>query len=224
MAAPPPSSGWIAELWPRFCAQWAWKLTGTTLGMTAFFVIYFYLLRHPARPPFVLPLIALDRWVPFSPLSLVLYLSLWIYVSAGPALLLGGRELLSYGLGAAVLAVIGLGTFYFWPTIIPPSEVDWSVHPHFAFLKTLDAAGNACPSLHVAFAVFTGAWLERILRHLGAGAGPRLFNAAWCVGIVYSTISTRQHVALDALAGAALGLAVVAVHFRFTDEPASLSS
>ena len=33
----------------------------------------------------------------------------------------------------------------------------------------------------------------------------RSLNALWCVGILYATLAIRQHVALDMLAGSALG-------------------
>jgi hypothetical protein len=50
------------------------------------------------------------------------------------------------------------------------------------------------------------------LRQLGAGPGVRAGNWLWCLGILYSTVATLQHVFLDVVAGAALG-AVVAVLF-----------
>jgi membrane-associated phospholipid phosphatase len=57
----------------------------------------------------------------------------------------------------------------------------------------------------VAFAVFTALVLACHLRSLGAGTGPRIFNALWCAGIAWSTLATRQHVFLDAVGGAMLG-------------------
>jgi membrane-associated phospholipid phosphatase len=120
----------------------------------------------------------------------------------------------SYGLAAVVLSVIGVGIFVFWPTAVPRPEVDWSQHPAFALLKSVDASGNACPSLHVAFAVFTAAWFERLLRQMGAGRPVRALNWLWCLGILYSTVAIRQHVLLDVLAGAGLGAAVAVVHLR----------
>jgi membrane-associated phospholipid phosphatase len=93
---------------------------------------------------------------------------------------------------------------------VPVPAIDWSRHPSMAFLKSADAAGNACPSLHVAFAVFSACWFGRLLRQLGAGRIARIGNVLWCAGILYSTVATRQHVFLDVVAGAALG-ALVAV-------------
>ncbi|MGH7331033.1 MAG: phosphatase PAP2 family protein, partial [Polyangiaceae bacterium] len=108
---------------------------------------------------------------------------------------------------AAAMAVVALSIFLFWPTSIPATTgIDWASHPGFATLKRLDKSQNACPSLHVAFAVFSGVWLDRVLRAMRARAWVRVASAAWCVGIVYSTIATRQHVAVDVAAGTALGL------------------
>src|SRR6185295_988673 len=111
-----------------------------------------------------------------------LYLSLWLYVSLAPALLTDRRELASYGIATVVLSTIGLTIFLLWPTAVPTSDIIWSQHPSFAFLQSVDASGNACPSLHVAFAVFTAAWFERLLRAMGAGRSARVVNWLWCVG------------------------------------------
>lgn len=211
------SAGWLRRAGPRLLVLWVPKMLGTMLGMTAFFAAYFWVLQHPQGPVTVMPLTVVDRLVGFQPAALPVYLSLWIYVSLAPALIVAGRELLSYGVAAIVLSVSGLGIFVLWPTAVPAAAVDWSLHPAFAFLKAADASGNACPSLHVAFAVFTAAWFERLLRQLGAGRWARACNALWCLGILWSTVATRQHVALDVLAGTLLGAAVAAVHLRWVN-------
>ena len=72
-------------------------------------------------------------------------------------------------------------------------------------LQGVDAAGNACPSLHVATALFTALWLQRLLLALAVPRWLRVANALWLLLIVYSTLAIKQHVVLDALAGAALG-------------------
>jgi membrane-associated phospholipid phosphatase len=212
-----PDAGWVRQVGARLLAWWPAKMFGTTLGMTVFFVAYFWVLRHPHVPPTVMPLTAVDRWIGFWPKALPLYFSFWFYVSLAPALLIDRRELISYGLAAIGLSVIGLGIFLIWPTAVPESEVAWSQHPSFAFLKSVDASGNACPSLHVAFAVFTAVWFERLLRQMGSRRLIRAFNWLWCLGILYSTIASRQHVSLDVLAGAVLGLGVAAVHLRLLE-------
>ncbi len=210
----PPSDAWPRRAVVRLRALWVHKLIGTTAAMALFFVIYFQLLKHPLFPVTVMPLIGLDRLIGFRPEALPLYLSLWVYVSLGSSLVLERRELGSHALAAVVLAALGLGVFFFWPTAVPPPDVDWERHPGFAFLKGIDASGNACPSLHVAFAVLACVWIDRHLQMMGAGRSVRILNVVWAVGIVYSTVAIRQHVALDALAGLALGGAVAWAHRR----------
>jgi hypothetical protein len=200
---------------PRFRVMWPAKATGTILGMAMFFGAYFWLLRHPIRPFTIMPLTCVDRHIGFWPETLPLYFSLWIYLSLAPALLNDGRELVSIAVAAVAMSLVGLGIFLFFPTAVPPTLVDWSLHPGFGFLKSADAAGNACPSLHVAFAVFAGAWMGRLLRLMGSGWGVRALNALWCAGIVFSTMATRQHVFLDVIAGAALGGAATWANFKY---------
>ena len=185
------------------------------LFIGVFFGAYFYLLKEPAYPTTVMPVIFLDRLIGFHPLALPLYISLWVYVSLPPALLETRRELYDYGLVMAGTCLAGLIVFYFWPTVVPEANIDWSRYPDVSFLKDLDASGNACPSLHVTSAVFSGIWLHHLLRHFGAPLWILLFNALWCIGIVYSTLATRQHVAVDVLAGLMLGSLAAYLSLRY---------
>ena len=221
---PSTDAGWLRQVIPRMRRYHTAKFVGTTLGMTAFFVVYFWLLYHPFFPVTVMPLTALDRWIEFRPEALVLYVSLWFYVSFAPALIVEARQLWSYLGATAVLSVIGLGIFLFWPTAVPVVALDLPHHRFFFVLQKVDASGNACPSLHVAFAVFTAFWFDRILPEIGAGRRARAGSVLWCLGILYSTIATRQHVALDVLAGATLGAVVALVHLRLVGPPAQKAS
>ena len=190
------------------------KGIGTTLFIGVFFGVFFYLLKHPAYQITVMPITWPDRLIGFQPQALPLYLSLWVYVSLPPALLATRRELYGYGLAIAATCLGGLIVFYFWPTVIPAVDIDWSRYPDVDFLKNLDAAGNACPSLHVATAVFSGVWLHHLLRRLGAPQWVLIFNGLWCIGILYSTLATRQHVAVDVLAGLVLGALTAGLSLR----------
>jgi membrane-associated phospholipid phosphatase len=190
-------------------------MIGMTLGMTLFFAAYFRVLHHPLFSVTIMPLTSVDRWISFRPEALPLYLSLWFYVSLVPVLLIDRREIVSYALAAAGISVIGLGIFLLWPTTVYWSDADWSQYPAFAFLQKVDASGNACPSLHVAFAVFTAVWLGRLLRQMSAGRGVCAFNWLWCLGILYSTVAILQHVVFDVIAGAGLGAVVAVVQLRW---------
>jgi len=155
-----------------------------------------------------MPITAVDRFVDFEPLALPAYLSLWLYVSLPPLLMQTRSEIIEYGVWIGSLCLVALAIFYFWPSAVPPANIDWSKYPSVGFLKGVDAAGNACPSLHVATAVFSAFWLHRHLPSVGLGRGSRLLNAFWCVAIIYSTMATKQHVAVDVAAGCALGSVV----------------
>ena len=208
-------TSWLHQAWIRGRKWWPAKLMGTTVVMTLFFIAYFGVLHHPLFPVTTMPFTAMDRLIRFRPEALPLYLSLWLYVSLVPALLIDRRELVSYAVTTAAISVVGLGIFLLWPTTVFWPDADWSQRPAFAFLQSVDASGNACPSLHVAFAVFTAIWLRRLLRQMGAGGTVGALNGLWCLGILYSTVAIRQHVVLDVLAGAGLGAVAAGLHLRW---------
>jgi membrane-associated phospholipid phosphatase len=189
-----------------------------------FFIGYFYVLRNPVHPVFEMPLTAFDRWIGFQPEALFIYLSLWLYIGVGPGLQRGFWELVVYGLWLAAMSVTGLVLFYLWPTAVPPLGFDASGYPGFAMLQGVDAAGNACPSLHVATAMFTVIRIEQVLRDAGAPRWLRMTNLLWFVAIAWSTLAVKQHVALDALAGAALGIAFALPSMRWRPGAQQLSS
>lgn len=197
---------WTTEIALRMRRHFLLKLFGTAASVWAFFICYFWLLRHPAYPVVVMPLTALDHLIPFQPVTLFAYLSLWLYVGVAPGLHRTFRELVVYGLWAGALCVAGLGLFYFWPTAVPPLTIDVSGHPGFKMLQGVDASGNACPSMHVAIAMFTVIWVEHLLRNAGAPPALRAINVAWFLAISWSTLAVKQHVVIDVLAGALLGM------------------
>jgi hypothetical protein len=199
---------WAAELLRRIRYQLLLKTLAISAFMWVFFAAYFHLLRHPVHTVMVMPLTALDRAIPFQPGAIVAYVSLWFYVGIPPGLMLNLRDALVYGLWIGGLCLVGLTFFYIVPTAVPPFELgaDVTRHAGFSLLQGVDAAGNACPSLHVATAVFTAVWMHRLLQITRAPTGAFVFNALWLAFIVYSTLAIKQHVVLDALAGMLLGL------------------
>lgn len=199
-------TSWHFQILTRLKSHFFLKSFGITAFMTIFFTGYIFLLRNPFFPVTVMPLTSLDIAVGFRPDALFLYVSLWLYVSLPPALQATRRELIYYGLAVGGLCVAGLGCFLLWPTAVPSANIDWEHSYGFSILKGVDAAGNACPSLHVATAAFSAVWLNRQLLEVGAPRVVRAFNWLWCLGIAYSTLATKQHVAVDMVAGGALGM------------------
>jgi membrane-associated phospholipid phosphatase len=210
-----PRLRWTVELGKRARRSFLLTLILTTSLTGLFFVGYFYVQRHPAYVPTIMPLSALDQMIPFQPQALFAYVSLWIYIGAGPGLQRTFAELAVYGLWMGALCIVGLAIFYFWPTQVPSLTLDATNFPGFAVLHRLDKTSNACPSMHVAVAIFTVVRVEEVLRSTQSPLPLRLLNAAWFFVIVYSTLAIKQHVALDAAAGALLGLIFVLPSLRW---------
>lgn len=203
----PIQTPWYRQLVARLVLLAPLKAVGTMLFMAFFFWAYFAILRNPLLPPTVMPLTALDGWVAFTPAAFPVYASLWFYVSLPPALFASRRALLLFGAWIGALCLSCLLAFWLWPTAVPASLIDWAQYPEMALIKGLDASGNACPSLHVASAVFSAVWLERLLRRIGAPLLLRGLSVAYCLAILWSTVAIRQHVVLDVVAGLLVGLA-----------------
>ncbi|MEI7774732.1 MAG: phosphatase PAP2 family protein [Verrucomicrobiota bacterium] len=210
----PSGPEWPRTLMQRMFRLWSFKMIGTILVTWLFFKAYFWVLRNPRIPAYVMPFTFLDGWVSFTPWAVVLYISLWLYVALLPAVYKTLVELLIYLSGVLCLGSLGLAIFYFWPTTIQiPDAARRSVYSIFLILDGVDSAGNACPSLHVAFAVFTAVGFRRVLKEVRAGWGGHLVNLLWSVGICYSTLAIRQHVFWDLVAGCVLGMVVAAWTF-----------
>ncbi len=189
----------------RVCSLFWLKCIGSTVVISAFFVGYFWVLNHPGFAVREMPLFGIDQWLPVVPASAWVYFSLWVYICLPSSLMSQAKELGYYLMGAALLSGIGLAIFYCFPTAVPNWGIDWSLYPTLQFLKESDASGNACPSLHVAFAVYAGLWLARMFRLLSIGGAWHWVNVSWCVWIIVSTMTTKQHVFIDVLCGTVLG-------------------
>ncbi len=215
------SLAWPSEVLRRLVKLWTVKALGTTAFMAIFFWGYFSVLRYPLGDPYVMPEIALDRWIPFTAASYPVYISLWVYVSLPPALLSNWRALLHCGFWIALMCASCLLFFWLVPTQTPVFDIDWSLYPSMSTIKSMDASGNAFPSLHVASAVFAALWLDRLFVHMRSPQALRWVSLALCIAIAWSTVASRQHVTLDVLAGAAVGLIFALGSLRATRSQSS---
>jgi len=216
VAVDQPARAWYRQIVPRARRHLLLKASGVPLTIFVFLALYRHLLNHPMFPVTEMPLTGLDHIVRFYPPALLMYASLWVYVSLPPTLLEKRQELFDYAWAIGCVCLVGLVCFLLWPTMVPPLDFDRGRHAGFGALQGLDAAGNACPSLHVATALFSAVWLGVVLREMGAGWIARAVSWGWGLGIVYSAMATKQHVAIDVLAGAVLGLtgAVLSLRYR----------
>jgi membrane-associated phospholipid phosphatase len=206
---------WAVELGNRIRKGFFRTTISTTLLTGLFFIAYFWVQRHPAFTPIMMPQTALDLSIPFQPPALLAYVSVWIYIGFGPGLQRTVREFTVYGLWLCGLCVIGLAIFYFWPTQVPRTVLAATNFPGFAMLHRIDESSNACPSMHVAVAVFTAVRVDEVLRSMRVPLQPRLINAGWFAAIVYSTLAIKQHLLIDVGAGACLGLIFALMSLRW---------
>ena len=210
----PERNTWKDELAKRLRTLWLFKMLSTMTGIAGFFYAYFWVMRHSLSAMTDMPVTWIDELVVFWPQSLLLYISLWVYVGLATALAKDLRELTAFGAASLAMIVVGLGTFMVAPTKVSGFPIDWSRYPSLAFLRSVDVTGNACPSLHAAFAAFTAFVIHRQLTAVRAARSLRVCNVLWCLGILYSTMATRQHVALDVVAGSVLAGAASILYVR----------
>ena len=162
-----------------------------------------------------MPVTTLDRLVPFQPAALLLYASLFLYIMLPSWLLHSKRDLVICSAVISGLCLAGLVVFFLWPSSLAPYPVDRAQHPLFAYLVSLDKPRNVCPSLHAAFAIFTAIFIHRLALRLGDPLLVRVVSWSWCVAILYSTLATRQHVAVDLYAGTLLGALWASAYLQF---------
>lgn len=197
---------WIRQIASRMIFLWPLKAVGTTVFMFLFFWAYFGILRNPLFPATVMPLTDVDQWIPVTSLAFPVYASLWFYASLPAALFKEFRALALFGLWIAAMCLFCLAIFWIFPTVVPPAGIDWTLYPEMAIIKDVDANGNACPSLHVASAVFAAIWLNRLATTISAPLALRWAIWLHCLAILWSTVATRQHVVIDVVAGAVVGV------------------
>jgi membrane-associated phospholipid phosphatase len=196
---------WYSEFTTRLWHQWFFKSTGTALFTALFFYSYFALLRMPVFPMTIMPTTPVDDAISFWPPAFYIYASLWLYTALVPALQPNLVRLVGYGCGMGLLCLMALLIFLFFPSAVPFSATaDWFKDPSMALLHKIDMPGNACPSLHVASALFSAICLHRIFREIHCPAWVLCVNWAWCTLIIYSTMGIKQHVMWDVVAGTML--------------------
>jgi membrane-associated phospholipid phosphatase len=185
-------------------------------------VVALYLL--PSRLQFW-PAITLDRsfidaWVPF------LGWTIWVYLSEYPLMVLAiwlgtdDRERSRLFYSFILVAVIGLVIFILWPTAVTRESPgsDGVTGLLWRWLYSVDTPANALPSLHVANTCLAAACLQR------CGGAWRITAPIWAALIVLSTLTTKQHYAIDIAGGLALAAGsyvVVRACVRFRDVAAS---
>jgi len=148
----------------------------------------------------------LDAWIPHLPATWPLYWAAYPYV-----ILCGSAAMLrlsrpAYVRGVAAFALmIALGAI---GHLAFPAPAPWPIDPHPLQRAThesfLTRPWATLPSMHVAFCTLTSVLLAR------AFSGWRVPAAGWLITflVALSTLTLKEHVVLDAVAGMSLGLII----------------
>ncbi|HEX6976000.1 MAG TPA: phosphatase PAP2 family protein [Vicinamibacterales bacterium] len=211
IAARVPSLVWALAVLPGLVTYLAFRtvLASTFVSLLpAYFVIGHLTQSWPMHRPET----ALDRVVPLDPSWVFVYGSLYTVILLLPLFVIRDRTLFKRLLQAqlAVMIVSYLG-FLLYPTIAPRVEggtpatfAEWALQLVYA----LDQPYGCFPSLHVAYSFVSAFACFRVHRGIGIAA------AAWAGLIALSTLFTKQHYAVDAIAGAALAGVTYPVFLR----------
>ncbi len=189
----------------RLKAQWRFKLRLTLLINVFFWAGYGWLGRHTVFPRWVPPLTWLDTTIPFQPRPWAgVYLSPFLFTGGLPWLIDTRDGVRRYSVGLAVMSAVSFVVFLLLPVASPrPPEV--AVEGAMAVILGYDGTLNAFPSLHAGFL----AYMARLAWRMFGGAAPvtvGVVTMVWGSAILYATIATRQHYALDLVAGVLVGI------------------
>ncbi|MEO5970291.1 MAG: phosphatase PAP2 family protein [Bdellovibrionia bacterium] len=151
--------------------------------------------------PQLLPMSWLDNAVPFIPLTVWIYISEYLFFVA---VVLTCKDMIN--LNKYIYSIMGLQTvsvliFTIWPTTYPrdlfPLTHDLDYLTYFAFntLRSADTPASCCPSLHVS-SVYLSSFIFIVDQR---GKFPFFF--IWGTLIALSTLTTKQHYAIDVVTG-----------------------
>jgi membrane-associated phospholipid phosphatase len=207
----------------RFKAQWRLKLASGIVMNVVFWAGYLFLSRHALFPLHALQLTPLDEWAGFHPRGWV-----WAYESAFllsgivPWLIETREDVWRYVRGFAGMCVLSFVVFAIFP-VASPRPVELNAYPTTLFLTRWDGPFNAFPSLHAGCLVYV---LGTVWKLFGRVC-PRLvkfFLVVWAVLILFATLATKQHYAIDLLAGGLVGAVAAAFAWSGSERNAMASA
>jgi membrane-associated phospholipid phosphatase len=201
---------------------------GFKLVITSILILWisppYYLLQHYVFfPVTVMKPGRLDLMVAFAPETVWIYLSLYVLMPIGPLLTLNLRHLYGYALGMASMSLFANFAFLLWPTTCQRPFIA-QTNAAYQLLVTIDRPLDSCPSLHVAFAVFSALCWEMFFDRVPNSRLWRTGVWGWTLAILYSTISTKQHVAIDVAGGVVLAVVTYSLAFRVVEALAEKTS
>lgn len=178
-----------------------WKYPVGAAAFLLMFCMYHFTNHHPVFTPRELPMLAIDRVIPFIPWTVLIYVSEYIFFTVVYIVCKDMKNLNKYLYSFFCTQAFSCLIFFFWPTVFPrglfpvPSDVHPVIGSVWTWLRENDAATNCFPSLHVS-TVYLSTY---IFRDEQREKFP--FFLIWGTLIAFSTLPTKQHYFVDILAG-----------------------
>lgn len=191
----------------------------TAAAFTLFWGVAYMTTNHfPLRKPSSLFFMPFEASLPFLGWTVLVYLS--AFPQAFSVIWLLDRESLArLAVAAGMLVALHAIIFTLFPTTYPrPADVHidrWPLDSLYQMICRTDTPGNCFPSLHVSVGTLIAMCVLRARPILG-----RIY-IVWSLLVAASTLTTKQHYALDAIGGAALA---VAAYFLLIREPVSANT
>ena len=207
----------VSGVFPRFAAHLGAKLrlfAGLTVGIC---VPYFALQRAQWFQPFAPPALALDAAIPFVPSWVWAYASLFALVPLSALLSTTRAQVAAFARALVFACAPSFACFLLFPSAGPrPPEA--AAASELGWLIAVDTQWNAFPSLHAALMVLSLLHARRVCGVSLLGARRVLWDAgslAWGAAIAFGALASKQHWAVDLIAGGVVGaLAHLAAHRR----------
>jgi membrane-associated phospholipid phosphatase len=178
------------------------RVAGLIVGAAILIALYQLPARLQIRPAITLDQSFVDAWIPFLQGTIWIYLSEYVLLVLAIWLPASDDERSRAFYGLILASVLGLLIFTLWQTAVAAQS------PSFAgptgllwrWLYLVDTPANALPSLHAANTCIAGLCLFR------SGRRWRLAAPVWGALILVSTLTTKQHYAIDIAGGIALAI------------------
>jgi hypothetical protein len=154
-----------------------------------------------------------DRWIPFLPETAWIYQSLFLLLPVAALIQPTKLEFVRFAVGFCALVAFFSAIFWLYPTelrapfsILPTS---WG-YDHL--VAGLDGRRNAFPSLHAALTVYAGMSIVGLYRRSALVCGATIL---WMLMLLISTLTTKQHIFPDLLAGVSAGFTACALVMQY---------
>jgi membrane-associated phospholipid phosphatase len=162
-----------------------------------------------------------DDWIPFLAWTIWVYVSYYLFLILAVWLPKDDKRRSDAAYGLVLAAIIGAVIFTLWPTSVMRQSPSFDGATGFLWhlLFSVDTTFNALPSLHVANTCLAAIalWSRRGLW--------RIIVPVWAPMIILSTLTTKQHYAIDVLGGLLLAaICFVLVRFGVEYGPPSLAA